>query len=170
MMCAIFRARWQTQWWIRPQDETEAEFLKEIEGWNRLRGIGLEQGLPMLHKMLIFKRGVGFSSSRRRIKSNPVPRWNRVYPCPTLLQPVESMPTWNWFHIWNQLHGIDSKFLNSLKIRPQDESIKKEQKEIGLIGRKGNIKSTYYKLILCMNRRKLKKGSIIVSVNQRLGR
>ena len=52
------------------------------------------------------------------IKSNPVPRWNRVYPCPTLLQPLESMPTWNWFSSWNRLHGIDSKFLNSLKILP----------------------------------------------------
>jgi len=56
------------------------------------------------------------------IKSDQVPRWNRVYPVPPLLQPLESMPTWNWFRSWNRLHGIDSKFLNSLKIRPLSSS------------------------------------------------
>ena len=31
-----------------------------------------------------------------------------------------SMPTWNWFRRWNQFHGIDAKFLKSLKIWPQN--------------------------------------------------
>ena len=35
-----------------------------IDSENRV-GIGLGIGLPMLHKMLIFKRGINFSSIRR---------------------------------------------------------------------------------------------------------
>ena len=31
---------------------------------------------------------------------------------------LELMPTWHWFRRWNQFHGIDAKFLKSLKIRP----------------------------------------------------
>ena len=96
----------------------------------------------MLHKMLIFKGGIGFSSSRRRNQRQPdakveqgIPLSN---PSPTLFHPppphvenylrnrvgagsaLESMPTWHWFRRWNQFHGIDAKFLKSLKIRPQD--------------------------------------------------
>ena len=75
---------------------SEAEFLKQIEGWNRLRGIGLEKGLPMLHKMLIFKRGIDFSLSCRRNKVQPDAKVEQgIYPVPTLLQSLESMPTWN---------------------------------------------------------------------------
>ena len=90
--------------------QPEAEFLKEIEGWNRLQGIGLEQGLPMLHKMLIFKRGVGFSSSRRRNQVQPSAKVEQGIPCsipaPTfgidanleLIPQLESTP-WNRFQV-----------------------------------------------------------------------
>ena len=64
----------------------------------------------MLHKMLIFKRGIGFSSSRRRNQVQPSAKVEKGIPCsnpaPTLgidanlelIPQLESTP-WNRFHV-----------------------------------------------------------------------
>ena len=117
----------------------------------------------MLHKMLIFKRGIDFDKPP---ESSPTQcqggtGYTLFQPCSNLWNwchlgidsavgidsmesiPVSkifknsaleiekfsrnrvgigsglgSMPTWNWVRRWNQFHGIDAKFLKSLKIRP----------------------------------------------------
>ena len=44
----------------------EGNILKQISMLESILRIGLRRGLPMLHKMLIFKRGIDFSSVRRQ--------------------------------------------------------------------------------------------------------